>query len=781
MRITIYLKSLLLTVVIVSVAACGGGGSSPQSTPPEQPPQTAPGISVSGSAEFGEVFVGATKVVDITITNTGDGALTLGTLSGLQAPFSLIDDNCTAAVIASASSCTSKIQFAPTIEGETTATLLIPSNASDETLMVSGSASMKPCEDTGTRTELTFCGLTAPQDDALLVNMNAFVESPGTSTPSNTFEGRLKLNGEATSGHIVRVGGTANNGDLTNLGPTKRQHLPEFDFEFIQDGRDIIPVVRGVMQIRPGEPGYSETAQYEYVLEPGRVWDEPDDKGYSRVSIPFALQRVNQNAVHNGVLSFLFKDDGSVSNVAYQISSETNLLFKADMWGVLDAVYTPSDISNADAIKSAYQKEVNSRMPTKPISELIIDFPNLGLNLANFGANVAPQDMTAYGVVATFEGTRVHYVGGCETRAGTYPYCDVLVLPSYSTAKTMFAGVGLMALEQRYPGEARVASITDYVPECATLKPESDAVWADVSFENTLDMTTGNYISSASVGGFELDINTFARRLDSNGNQIASDEDVRMTGFLFDAHTDAEKIDFACNEFPRGDGQFWDVTGTVIGDEPAEQWVYHTSDTYIATSAMNRFLQEKTGNPDADLFEDVIVADIFAGLNMSPTARVSNRTYDNTAQAWGGYGLLLHRDDMVKMADFLNVDAGVINGVPFLDSVLLDVSMQKVPSPFGHEAANGFFDNWGATYYKNGVWSYDVNQVPFGETQRLLGCPTPGRVDVPFMSGFGGVNITMLPNGMTYYYVSDGNNFLGTWTLATIEANKIINMCPAAP
>src|SRR3546814_20214925 len=67
---------------------------------------------------------------------------------------------------------------------------------------------------------------------------------------------------------------------------------------------------------------------WEYVLSPGRVWDEAGDNGYSRVALPFALQQKNANCMHNGVLTFLFKDDGSVSKVAYQIASETCLYFK---------------------------------------------------------------------------------------------------------------------------------------------------------------------------------------------------------------------------------------------------------------------------------------------------------------------------------------------------------------------------------------------------------------------------------------------------------------------
>src|SRR3546814_12265440 len=83
---------------------------------------------------------------------------------------------------------------------------------------------------------------------------------------------------------------------------------------------------------------------------PGRVWDEAGDNGYSRVALPFALQPKNANCMHNGVLTFLFKDDGSVSKVAYQIASEPCLYFTADLWGMLAAGYTPAPLPDAAAM-----------------------------------------------------------------------------------------------------------------------------------------------------------------------------------------------------------------------------------------------------------------------------------------------------------------------------------------------------------------------------------------------------------------------------------------------
>src|SRR3546814_3156099 len=48
------------------------------------------------------------------------------------------------------------------------------------------------------------------------------------------------------------------------------KHLPEFDFELVQTGSHIVPVRRDSV---PGSHPH-----WEYVLSPGRVWDEAGDK-----------------------------------------------------------------------------------------------------------------------------------------------------------------------------------------------------------------------------------------------------------------------------------------------------------------------------------------------------------------------------------------------------------------------------------------------------------------------------------------------------------------------
>ncbi|MBI3164258.1 MAG: hypothetical protein HYZ24_06210 [Chloroflexi bacterium] len=88
------------------------------------------------------------------------------------------------------------------------------------------------------RTLLTYNDLqtgssTAPVDDS------AFALPANAAMPDHVFEGRLELTNEATSGGFSEVKDTFR---YTGAGDDPRKHLPEFSFEFVQNGSHLIPV-----------------------------------------------------------------------------------------------------------------------------------------------------------------------------------------------------------------------------------------------------------------------------------------------------------------------------------------------------------------------------------------------------------------------------------------------------------------------------------------------------------------------------------------------------------
>ncbi len=550
------------------------------------------------------------------------------------------------------------------------------------------------------RTLLTYNDLmtgssTSPVDDS------AFALPANAAMPDHIFEGRLELFNEATSGGFSEMKDTYN---YTGGADSPRKHLPEFDFEFVQNGSHLIPVTQGL--IYTGHPFWN------YIIGPGRVWKENSDNGYSRAAFPFALVQRNANCTHNGVMTFLFNNSG-ISKVRYQITQETCFYYKINMWGQLDASYSSYAIANAATLKANYAMEVANRLPTKPIADLAADFPGPGVNVSVFGSGITPEHMTYYGVVVN--GT--NYVSECNTRYGTYAFCENLRAPSYSTAKSAFAGIALMRLGQKYGTGVYNLLIRDYVPEYSV------GNWNSVTFNHTIDMATGNY----RLAGYMSD---------EGGSYME-------TFFLAEPYTD--KITAAFN-FPSKKA-------------PGITWVYHSSDTFIVTRAMNNYLQTQAGS-GADIF-NMVWDEVYAPIKLSAgvsTIRTDNASY---GAPFGGYGLFWTRDDIAKVAKFLNNDNGYANGSQILHPGMLEDSMQKDPNDRGMTTSGTT-----AFKYNNGFWAKDFT-------------PADGyscTFWTPFMSGYGGITVVMMPNGVTYYYFSDNEEYV--WYSAVSEANKLSPHCP---
>ncbi len=527
------------------------------------------------------------------------------------------------------------------------------------------------------------------------VDESALTMAADAVPATQTFEGRLELLGENENGHIQMLRG--------ELGP-EYASLPEFDFEFVQDNDYLIPVQRGNL--------IADHPVWNIILEPGRVWQEPNDEGFSRASLPFALTVKGGNATFNGTLTFLF-DDKRVSKVWYQITQETTSYSRANLWGLLDAAYHPGAVTGSEKIRANFASELAARMPVKPIEALAEDYP--AVDISAFGRGVTREHMTWYGVVVN----GVNYIGGCQTRFGVYPYCESMRATSYSTAKSAFVSVALIRLAQKYDADVANLLIKDYVPEYA----DSSGDWEQVTFNNALDMATGNY--------------------DSPG-YMADDEGEKM-GIFFGAQPYSERVKAAFNAPHRVD--------------PGTRWVYRTSDTFILTRAMQNYLQTKEGS-NADIYQ-FVVDEVYRPLELGPGVFTTMRTAENNwqGQAEGGYGQWWIPDDIAKIGTLLILDNGKINGEQVLQPDLLAASLQQKPNDRGVQIDS-------QRMYNNSFWANHYT--------------TPNGFDcefwVPQMLGVSGNVVALIPNGITYYYFSDNQEF--TWDAALRESDKIISLCP---
>lgn len=552
----------------------------------------------------------------------------------------------------------------------------------------------------------------APVDDS-----GGFALPANAAEPSQAFEGTLTLSDPTTGGsaQILRD-------DFADdsAGNSPWRHLASFSFQFVQNGSYLIPVQQGLV--------ITGSTAWNYIVGPGRVWQETTDSGYMRASLPFALVERNQNCVHNGEMTFLFDrtKKPNISNVRYQVTQETCLYFKLNLWGQLAATYTPGSIANDQALENAGAAEVTNRLPTKPFSALATDFPNSGINIANFTQGFkSPADITTYGLLLN----GVHYVSNCQTRYGTYAFCEEMRLPSYSIAKSSFAGVAMMLLGQQYGSTVYGQLIRNYLPQYS-----DGGDWANVTFNNTADMATGNYISAT-----------------VDADESSSQE----LGFLV-AEPYSAKIADAFAPFPHKA-----VPGTT--------WVYQSHATFILTQAMNTYLQQKQGG-GADIFNLVRDA-VFKPLNMSQGSLSTLRT-DNSASGhpFGSHGLFFIRDDVAKLGQFLNNSGGAINKAQVLDPTRLKESLFRTvnPATVGVSVPDRGTPVVPYTFrYHNLFWAKSMTASEFPQYRCSFW--------VPFMSGYGGNTVLLLPNGAIYYLFSDGNEFV--WYTAVNEINKIAPFC----
>jgi hypothetical protein len=537
------------------------------------------------------------------------------------------------------------------------------------------------------RQELTFWVMMLGPPPARPVAESNLACPEGADGPLHQFAGSLELLGEAFGSHIRVIS------DQYGMSQGARGRLPEIELQLVQvsveDKSYLVPVERGL--VVTGSPAW------DLIVEPGRVWSEAGDMGYSRASLPFHLVHQNYNCVSNGVLTFLF-DDSSISRVWFQITQETCYYYKVDLWGLLSGRYQVHEVADAEQVKSAFQEELASRMPIAPIEQLAVDYP--GVDLAQIGSGITSAHMTTYGVVVD----GINYIGGCRTRYGVYPYCAEMRAPSYSTAKSLFAGVALMRLTQRYGDQVPELLIEDYVPEASQARGD----WSAVTFDNALDMATGHYGSA---------------------DYMVDDDGTQMSQF-FAAESLAEHLALAFD---------WPYR-----EPPGHTWVYRTSDTFILIRAMERFLQEQEG-ADADIF-DFVVDEVYRPLQVGPGAHSSLRTSDNGwhGQAEGGFGMFWIQDDIAKLSSFL-IGGGAVGSSQLLQPDQLAAAMHQHPFDLG--PATGYE----TLRYNNGFWGsyFDHADVP-GYSESFW---------VPRMVGWGGIVVALLPNGVTYYYFSDNHEY----------------------
>ena len=525
-----------------------------------------------------------------------------------------------------------------------------------------------------------------------LAPIAAFMPGPGARPARFQVSGRLTLTpGARPDGFQIRV-------DATHPTPDQRQAWPSLSLALISDGDRLIP-----LQVGPLPATHPD---WDWRVEPGRVWSEPGDGKAVRVLLPVTLEERNANCVHNGRLLALIAPGGVVGRAIVQFDADTCLYYQFDAWTLAQATFTPGAVAGAEAMIRRDRDERGRRLKTRDLDDLARAYP--GLDLAALQRAAGPKAVWGLAVGDT------HYAAPCPTRAGDDPLCAERDLPSYSTAKTLVAAQALMRLAALRPG-VQDETVTAHVPACARA-----GGWSDVRLIDLLDMASGHFVLPQPEG----------------------DEDAAATQAFFDAETADQKLAFAC--------------GAPRKAAPGSTFIYHTADTFLLGAAMTDLMRRQgLGN---DLYADLIQP-IWRSIGQSAALDATRRTYDAAALPFSGWGLVYHRDDVIRAARFLD-HGGQIDGRPYLDPRLLAQGLQK------SEPGGGLTAILPEMRYRHGFWARDVAPV--------IGCGHP--VWTPFLSGYGGISIVLFPNAVQFYAFNDDNHF--DWTAAVREVDKIASLCP---
>lgn len=473
------------------------------------------------------------------------------------------------------------------------------------------------------------------------------------------------------------------------------RYFPGFTAEFFTYDDYLVPANREIMFTTGAK------SHWGIIFSPGKVWSEPGDEGLSRAAFPFVMISRTTNEAHNGLATFLYDDD-NVSQFYFQITQETAAWNRNDYWGQTALLYTPGPIADEAALRTQFAAELAAQFPIRPWSDLATQVD--GDLLEAYNGGLAPEDISAAGLI--MEGTI--YLQPNVTRHGEFPYGRDMRHGVFSVTKSMGAAVALLRLAQKYGDELFDLKIADYVMVTAT----HDG-WQDVTFANALSMATG-------TGDTEPD---------RTSSYVTADEDQDKFSAWMDMASAAEKL---AGAFAYGNHDWG----------PGEVVRYNSVNTFVLGAAMDAYLKSKEG-PDADIWQ-MVVDEVYRpiGIYHAPIMR----TYEPDGRLGlpiFGYGLYPTVDDTAKITTLLH-NGGQHNGEQLL-------SPTKLAEALYQTAEQGLLINrsnqYGESRYQLSFWS-------------VAHCTDDGTCfQAPYMMGYGGNLVMLLPNGVTLFRYADAYNY----------------------
>jgi hypothetical protein len=468
--------------------------------------------------------------------------------------------------------------------------------------------------------------------------------------------------------------------------------FPDVDIAFFTVSGDLVPATQEVIRSGSLDRGRSF---WDVIVQPGRVWAEPGEEGWSRAAFPFALVNSLEGETHNGVAMFAYRGK-QVSNLRFQIVQQTAPFYVSDYFtatGISRASWNHVPIPQSEMLRQLYQKSVANELRIGTWSELAAQ---VGADrLANFDQTMGRQDS----VLAGLDYRGKFYLKSCTSAAGTLPWCERARFGVWSATKALANETALLRLAQKFGPEVFDLKIADLVQEAAAYP-----AWREVRFEDAINMATG-------VGNGSTQ---------ANPNNISDGYLDPTYNSWYEARSESAKIHellTSARPYPWG---------------PGKVARYRDQDMFVLGVAMDRYLKSREG-PRASLWS-MLETEVFQpiGVYYAPTNRTieADGVPGQPMMAFGYYPTI---EDLVKIAR-LYQSAGRHEGAQILYSPRIEVLLHA-NAPVGFPT--GTHNRFGERYYYNAFW---MNAYGTGNTCRML---------YPVMEGWGGNLVALLPHGIT--------------------------------
>jgi hypothetical protein len=500
--------------------------------------------------------------------------------------------------------------------------------------------------------------------------------------------------------------------------------FPAVQIPFFTEDGDLVPSTQDVIRSGslPGAQSY-----WDIIVQPGRVWSQPGDDGWSRAAFPFALMHSIEGETHNGLATFLYKGN-QVSKLRFQIVQQTAPFYVTDHFsaaGQTQLSFTPDGIDNLEALRRTYKASLHDAIAVRDWSQLERKVGAKALD--GFDGDMNPAEIVMSGL--DYQGT--FYLKQCNSAAGPLPWCDRVRFGVWSATKSLATATALLRLAQKFGPDVFELKIRDYVLEAAAA-PE----WQAVRFGDAINMATG--------------VGTGSDRRDPN-DIFDGYTDTHYAAW-YEAHSMAEKVPAVI------------ANGRPYPWGPGKVARYRDQDMFILGVAMDAYLKSKEG-PAADIWtmlEDEVFRPV--GIHYAPI----NRTIEQDGRrgqplmAFGYYPTI---GDMVKIARLYQA-RGEYRGKQLLYRPRIDALMYG-PTPRG--LPTGVKNRFGGTTYFNAFW-----HAPYDSPE---GC----KLYLPHMQGFGGNLVAPMPGGLTGIRLANANDGIEAAaddaTGMAVVANRLTQFC----